>query len=339
MAGDVAVMGANTPAPHEMLTRDRVELLKATVAKGATDDELKLFVEVCRKKNLDPFSKQIHAVKRWDAGLKREVMSFQVGIDGFRLQAERTGLYEGQQPIMWCGPDGKWVDVWLSDKPPSAAKAAVYRKGFREPVVAVALYREYVQTNREGEPNSMWRKMGANQLSKCAEALALRKGFPEELGGQYTPDEMAQADNPTPLREEHPPSARHQAPSSQQDAPPPAKKEVPEGVKAIWKIMDEGKFKALEVFAQFKDTFYKSWGEEEGDLKYREILAKYIPQDKWDATEKRPKASGFKTRADAKKAAHEMFVVLEAEMERRKSASEAAGEPEPDRPGDEWGNE
>jgi hypothetical protein len=59
----------------------------------------------------------------------------------------------------------------------------------------VALYREYVQTDWNGNPTRMWKNMGANQIAKCAEALALRKAFPHDLAGVYTAEEMAQADN------------------------------------------------------------------------------------------------------------------------------------------------
>lgn len=181
------------------LSDETMQILRDSMMKGASAAEVMGFKLVAEKMQLDPIAKQIHAVKRWDSKEGRHVWTFQTSIDGYRLIAQRTSEYEGQTPPQWCDEDGVWKDVWLSKKPPAAAKVGVHRKGFREPLVAIATFDQYVQTyydekKKEHVVNNMWTKMPANQLAKCAEALALRKAFPQELSGAYVDEEMGQAD-------------------------------------------------------------------------------------------------------------------------------------------------
>jgi phage recombination protein Bet len=189
----LAKVPATASIQMEGWTREDIELLKDTIAKGATDPELRLFGKVCERTGLDPFARQIYLIKRWDAVLKRDVASPQTSIDGFRLVADRTGLMDGHE-VYWCGADGEWRDVWLDQEPPSAAKVIVFKKGCSRAFPAIALFREYAQTTREGKLTMMWVKMPANQLAKCAESLAIRKAFPAELSGLYTREEMWQAE-------------------------------------------------------------------------------------------------------------------------------------------------
>ena len=180
-------------------TEEQISVIKATIAPGATNDELALFLTVAQKSGLDPFSRQIYLSERrikdprTDQWISKKTP--ETTIDGFRVIAERSGEYQGQAAPFWCGDDRQWKDIWLSlDKMPSAAKVGVLRKNFQEPVWGIALFAEYVQTTKDGSPNSMWKKMGANQLAKCAESLALRKAFPRDLSGMYSKEEMGQAE-------------------------------------------------------------------------------------------------------------------------------------------------
>lgn len=174
-------------------------LRQSGIDKDVTNAELASFLHLCQRTQLDPFSRQIYLIGRWDNRQKRKVFTPQTGIDGYRVIAHRviaeTRHTFGYEDTLWCDSNGQWRDVWLSAAAPSAAKVTVLRNGQR--FSAVALYREYVQTDRNDTPTRMWASMGANQIAKCAEALALRKAFPHDLAGVYTAEEMAQADNPT----------------------------------------------------------------------------------------------------------------------------------------------
>ena len=179
-----------TPAPE--FSNDQIRLLGETVAKGCDQNELAFFLHVAKLKRLDPFTGQIHVVKRWDSALGKEKMTVQVGIDGFRVIASRTDDLAGIDDAEYD------TDV---DEHPNVATVTVYRYGRNDeriPYKATARWTEYAQTKKDGNLGPMWKKLPYLMLGKCAEALALRKAFPDELSGMYTNEEMDQAENETP---------------------------------------------------------------------------------------------------------------------------------------------
>jgi phage recombination protein Bet len=183
---------ANTAMAPGTWDSNQIALIKQQIAVGATDAELALFGQVCQRTGLDPFSRQIYAIKRNqynpDTRQKEPKMTIQVSIDGFRTIAARSGLYSGST-TEWCGDDGIWRDVWLGNGNPAAAKTTVYRKGSAHPFTAVAKFSSYA-VSYNGKLSGLWEKMPDLMIGKVSESLALRKAFPAELSGLYTTDEF-----------------------------------------------------------------------------------------------------------------------------------------------------
>lgn len=158
--------------------------------------DLENFALQCKRTGLDPITRQIYAIPNKDK------LTIMASIDGLRLIAERSGAYEGQTAPQWCDESGAWTDVWLKKTPPTACKIGVYKTKFREPLIAIALFDEYAGRYayddkygkyKKGDLTHMWAKMPALMIAKVAEALALRKAFPNEMSGIYSTEEMEQA--------------------------------------------------------------------------------------------------------------------------------------------------
>lgn len=185
--------------------RQEAALVQLGIAEAPKADQA-VFLHQCQRTGLDPFARQIYMIGRWSKqGTKYTI---QTSIDGFRLIGRRAAN-AGRETLEltdteWCGPDGVWRDVWLSQDPPAAARVAIIRNGGRFP--AVALFHEYAGTTKNGDLTQMWREKGALMIAKCAEALAWRKAFPQDLSGLYTSDEMQQADRDNAPRQQAAPA-------------------------------------------------------------------------------------------------------------------------------------
>ena len=165
------------PAPvAPVVTREQLALIKRTVAAGATDAELELFLFDCARRGVHPLDRLLHFTKR--SGRYTPV----VGIDYLRTRAADTGEMAGSDDAVF-------------DEDARTATVTVYRltRGTRYAYSATARYTEYVpDPGPNGRGDTLWRKMPHVMLGKCAEALALRKAFPQQLAGLYVNEELEQ---------------------------------------------------------------------------------------------------------------------------------------------------
>jgi len=189
--------------------------LRQIGVEGASNGDLAVFLNFAQRTGLDPFARQIYMIGRNDRRSGTTKWTIQASIDGLRIVAQRSGDYAGQVGPEWCGQDGVWTDVWLQPGAPVAARVGVLRRGFAQPLYAVALFSEYASFYSD-KPTGLWGTKPAVMIAKCAEALALRKAFPMDLSGIYTAEEMTQADTEAPVT----PPARTAARREAQTAPP-----------------------------------------------------------------------------------------------------------------------
>jgi phage recombination protein Bet len=190
------------------LRHDEIELLKRTVARGCTEDEFALFLWVCRKHRVDPLTRQIYPVKRWlskhhkekrltEAGGEIEVwvggeqMTIQMGIDGYRALAAR-----GHRDFGGCD-DAEFVMYQPERKTPAGrtiperATIRMWKRGLDHPVTATAFWEEFAPADLNEAKADFYNRMPKHMLAKCAESLAIRKGYPD-MADIYTDEEMTQ---------------------------------------------------------------------------------------------------------------------------------------------------
>ena len=234
-----------------VITEAQVQLIKNTVAVGATDDELKLFFFECRRRGVHPMDRLIHFVKRGQGADAKA--TFQAGIDFMRSQAEATGEYRGQDDVEY----GPMLTVVENVTAPEWAKATVKRRdsntGELISTAATAYWNEFYPGDKMG---FMWRKMPRVMLGKTAESQALRKAFPRQLAGLYSFEEMEQADIvETPQR---PPISQPKAKeSTKEQAPPTGDKPEPEGPYAS--EAQGGRFWAIAKASDRNDEQIHAW--------------------------------------------------------------------------------
>lgn len=202
-----ALTKSDSSAAVGALTDPQLRLLKRTVAQDCNDDEFNLFVEVARNLRLDPFRRQVLPLVFSKNDAKKRRMSLVVGIDGMRRIATRTGNYRpASEP-----PHYEIDEAAKSDTNPHGivlCRVSVFqqdRNGDWFPVMGEAYWDEFAAIEEEwhwGDErgkkvytgkkmlSGQWGKMPRLMIAKCAEAQALRRGWPDDLSGVYSEEEL-----------------------------------------------------------------------------------------------------------------------------------------------------
>lgn len=168
------------------------KVIKETIFPGASDESALMAYDYCKVRKLDVLKRPVHIVPIWDAKAKKMVDTVWQSISELRTTAMRTGQYAGCDETIY-GPDVTQKVGTVEIRFPEWAQVIVYRMvaGQRVPFYGSKVrWLETVSTTKEGNPNAMWKQRPYGQLEKCAEAAALRKAFPEELGNEYCAEEM-----------------------------------------------------------------------------------------------------------------------------------------------------
>jgi len=188
------------PAVEERFGIDRSgwkALVEAIFPSAQSPESVILALSYCKARKLDPFKRVIHIVGIWDSQKNCMKDTVWPGIGELRTTAHRTGIYAGRDKTeygpdvtkVWEGKDRKKnFDYRYEVTFPEWAQVTLYRtvNGQRVAYAGPQVYwLETFGEDRNGAPNSMWRKRPRGQIDKCAEAAALRSAFPEEVGNEY----------------------------------------------------------------------------------------------------------------------------------------------------------
>jgi phage recombination protein Bet len=167
----LAAPAAAEPA-QVVWTEERIRTLKSTLAKDCTPAQFELALSFCQRTGLDPFLKQVRIVVR------QGQMTLQIGIDGHRAIALRSGVYAGEEGPLYCGKDGVYTDTWVGADPPTAAKFTIWRHDYDRPFTAVVLFKEFAGL---GGQSPLWKSAPIHMLGVRASSHAFRKAFQQEL--------------------------------------------------------------------------------------------------------------------------------------------------------------
>lgn len=163
-------LSGDRPSSGVVWTHERIQTLRATLAKDCTPAQFELALAFCQRTGLDPFLRQAHIVVR------QGQLTLQIGIDGHRAIALRSGVYAGEEGPLYCGKDGVYTDSWVQEGPPKLVRFTVWRHDYERPFTAIIDFKEF-----ESLGGALWQKAPLHMSGIRAASHAYRKAFQQEL--------------------------------------------------------------------------------------------------------------------------------------------------------------
>lgn len=237
-------------------------LVEAIYPSAKSSESVVMALTYCKARNLDPFKRPVHIVPMWDSKRKDYVETVWPSISELRTTAFRTGNYAGCDEAefgpsitqTFTGKVKRWVnrvETWVDESRtvtfPEWCRIVVHRElhgrvcRFVGP--KVLWLESYATIGASDIPNDMWTERPVGQLEKCAEAAALRKAFPEEIGNELTAEEMTgrrvagdeiAKEAPAKVPGPPPPPPAPQVTAGPSAPPPPPPEPEQSGVTAEW---------------------------------------------------------------------------------------------------------
>lgn len=161
------------------------QIIREYFCRGASDQEIAIFLRLCQYQKLNPFLRQAHLIKYGS-----QPASMVVGWHVFLERAERNPAFNGYEVEVYDEQDKPYRA--RSSQTISYATAKVFRKDRAHPIVVTVMFDEYCLRDERGNPRAAWAKIPATMIRKVALEQALRESFTKEFEGLYGPEEMGQ---------------------------------------------------------------------------------------------------------------------------------------------------
>jgi phage recombination protein Bet len=164
--------------------QENLKQIKTIFAPKLNDLEFTVFVEMGKATGLNPFLKEIWAVK-YDEKSPAQIF---IGRDGYRKSAQRSPFYDYHSAdAVYSGDEFYVVDGEIKHKYTLTnrgnlvgAYCIAQRKGSSRPSYV------YVSENEYNKKFSVWKEKPSTMIKKVAEAQCLKMAFQELFSGSYS---------------------------------------------------------------------------------------------------------------------------------------------------------